>query len=92
MTSEHRIIKDIKKHFPYEFEKLEETVSNYKSENDLNNLRTESPDKRNFQSKNLEYPYEHFNSIDDTQKQINNLKRRRHLQKTKQTFILLLKK
>ena len=37
-------------------------------ENDLKILKTEYPDKWKYLTKNLAYPYEYFNSIDDYQK------------------------
>ena len=44
-------------------------------ENDLKVLKTGSPDKRKYLTKKLAYPYEKFNSIDDYQKTVVNLKK-----------------
>ena len=56
--------------------KLEEALNNYISEKDLKFLKTVFPDKRNYLNKKLAYPYEHFNSIDGSQKPINGSKKR----------------
>ena len=58
-------IKDLKKDYPNEVEKLEESVLNYMGENDLKLLKMEFPDKWKYLTKKLAYPYEYFNSIDD---------------------------
>ena len=49
---------ELLKVFPGENEKLEETLTNYISENDLKLLKTEIPDKGNFSSKKQAYPHE----------------------------------
>ena len=45
------------------------------SENDLKLSKTEVPDKWNYLTKKLAYPYEIFNSIDDYQKPVTDLKK-----------------
>ena len=44
-------------------------------ENDLKILKTGFPDKWKYLTKKLAYPHECFNSIDDYQKPVNNLKK-----------------
>ena len=67
-------IKDIKKEYQDEIEKLEEAFHNYNGEKDLETLKTDIPDNRwkNI-IKNSAYPYEYHNSIDDYQKAVDNL-------------------
>ena len=64
----------MKKDFSLEIGKLEGDLCNYLSEKDLEILKTEFPVNSKCRSKKLAYPYEHFNSIDDNQKHVNNLK------------------
>ena len=54
--------------------KFKEILKKYKSEIDLEILKTEFPDKWHFLGKKLACSYEHFNSTDDQQKTINNLR------------------
>ena len=68
-------IKDLKKDYPNETEKLEEALLNYMGENDLKILKTGFLDKWKQLTKKLAYPYEYFNSIDDFQKPVDNLKK-----------------
>ena len=72
---EGKTIDDLKKDYPIGIEKLEEVLLNYIGENDLKLLKTEFPDKRKYLTKKLTYPYELFNSIDDYQKPVDNLKK-----------------
>ena len=44
-------------------------------EKDLKLLKTETPDMWNCLTKTLAYPYEFFNSVDDYQKHVDNLKK-----------------
>ena len=46
---------------------------------DLKILKTKLPDKWKYLAKKLAYPYELFNSIDDYQKPVTDLKKRRFL-------------
>ena len=45
------------------------------NEVDFNVLETEFPDKWKYLTKNLAYPYENFNSIDEYQKPVDNLRK-----------------
>ena len=68
-------IKDIEKDYPDKIKKIEETSNKYIGELDLKILKTVFPDKKwEYLTKNLAYPYQPFNSIDDYQKTINNIK------------------
>ena len=78
-----RTIKSLKKYYPEEIENLEEVLLNYMGENDLKILKRGFPDKWKYLIKNLAYPYEYFNSIDDYQKPVNNLKKEHFLSKLK---------
>ena len=71
---EDETIEDLKKDYPNEFEKLEEVLLNYIGENDLKLLKTEFSDKWKYLTKKIAYPYEYFNSIDDYQESVDNLK------------------
>ena len=73
---EGRTIKDLKKYYPDKINELEEAFINYMGENDFKILKTGFPDKWKFLTKKLAYPYEYFNSIDDYQKPVDNLKKR----------------
>ena len=42
-------------------------------ENDVKNLKTDFPEKCKYLTKELAYPYEYFNRIDDYQKPVDNL-------------------
>ena len=68
-------IKNLKKYYPEEIENLEEALLNYMGESDLKILKTGFPDEWKYLTKKLAYPYEYFNSIDDYQKPVNNLKK-----------------
>ena len=52
-------------------------------ENDLKNLKTGFPDKWKCLAKKLSCPYEFFNSIEDYQKPVNNLKKEYSFNKLK---------
>ena len=79
----NKIIKDLKKDYPEEIENLEEALLDYMGENDLKILKTGFPDKWKFLSKQLAYPYENFNCIDDYQKPVDNLKKEDFFSKLK---------
>ena len=53
------------------------------SENDLKLLRPGFPDKWQYLRKELVYPYEYFNSFDDHQKPVDNLKKEDFFSKLK---------
>ena len=83
LEEEDRTIKDLKKNYPDEINKLEEALLNYMGENDLKILKTGFPDKWRYLSKKLAYPYEFFNSIDDYQKPVDNIKKEDFFSKLK---------
>ena len=70
-------IKDLKKEYPDKINELEEALLDYMGENDLKILKTGYPDKWHYLIKKLAYPYEFFNCIEDYQKRVNNLKKRK---------------
>ena len=80
---EDRTIKDLKRDYPDNFEKLEEALLNYMAENDPKPLKTEFPDKWRYLTRKLTYPYEYFNSIDHYQKPVDNLKKEDFFSKLK---------
>ena len=69
-----RTINDLKNDYPDKIKKLEEALLDYMGENGLKILKTGFPDKWKYLTKKLAYPYEFFNSIDDYQKPVDNLK------------------
>ena len=75
--------KDLKKDYPNEVEKLEESILNYMVENYLKFLKMEFPDKWKNLTKKLAYPYDFFNCIEDYQKPVNNLKKEHFFSKLK---------
>ena len=82
----NKTIKDLKKEYPNEIKKLEESLLNHMGENDLKILKTGFPGKWKFLSKKLAYPCENFNSIDDYQKPVNNLKKEHFFSKLKNGY------
>ena len=74
ITEEDKTIKGLKKEYPDKIGKLEEASLDYMEENDLKILKTRFPEKWEFLTKKLSYPYEIFNSFDDYQKLVDNLK------------------
>ena len=83
LDEDDRTVKNLKKYCPQEIENLEEALLNYMGENDLEILKTGFPDKWKYLTKKLAYPYEYFNSIDDYQKPVNNLKKEHFFSKLK---------
>ena len=79
-------IKDLKKYYPNENKNLEEALLNYMGENDLRILKRRFPDKWNYLTKKLAYPYEYFNSIEDYQKPVDNLKKEDFFSKLKNGY------
>ena len=77
------IVNKIEENYPEEIENLEEALLNYMGENDLKILKTGFPDKWKYLTKKLAYPYEYFNSIDDYQKPVDNLKKEYFFSKLK---------
>ena len=68
-------------------EKLEEVSLNYDAENDLKLLKTEVPDKWKYLTKTLAYPFEYFNSFDDYQKSVDNLKKKNFFSELKNDYL-----
>ena len=83
IVEDDRTIKDLKKDYPDEINKLEEALLDYMGENDLKILKTGFPDKWKYLTKKLAYPYEYFNSIDDYQKPVDNLEKKDFFSKLK---------
>ena len=83
LDEDDRTIKNLKKYYPEEIENLEEALLDYIGENDLKILKTGFPDKWKYLTKKLAYPYEFFNSIDDYQKPVNDLKKEQFFSKLK---------
>ena len=55
---EDKTIEYWKKTYPNEFNKLDEALLNYMGETDLKLLKTEFPDKWEYSTRKLAYPYE----------------------------------
>ena len=83
---EDKTIEDLKKDYPDKINELEEALLDYMGENDLKVLKTEFPDNWKFLTKKLAYPYEYFNSIDDYQKHVDNLKKEDFFSKLKNNY------
>ena len=79
IVEEDKIIKV----YPDKIKILEEAFLDYMGENDLKILKTGFPDKWKYLTKKLAYPYEYFNSIDDYQKPVDNLKKEHFFSKLK---------
>ena len=90
IVEDYKTIKDLKKYYPDKIKNLEEALLNYMGENDLLILKTGFPDKWKYLTKKLGYPYGYFNSIDDYQKPVDNLKKEDFFSKSK--MIILMKK
>ena len=83
IVEDDRTIKDLKRDYPDEINKLEEALLDYLGENDLKILKTGFLDKWKYLTKKLAYPYEYFNSIDDYQKPVDNLEKKDFFSKLK---------
>ena len=83
IVEEKETIKDLKKDYLDEIQNLEEALLDYMGGNDFKILRTGFPDKWKFLTKKVAYPYEFFNSIEDYQKPVDNLKKERFFSKLK---------
>ena len=64
---------------------LDELVKNL-DEHDFKILKKDFPDKWQYLNKKLAYPYEYFNSIDDYQKNVDNLKKEDFFSKLKNDY------
>ena len=91
ITEEYRTIKDLKKDYPNEIKNLEKALLDYMGENDLKILKTGFPDKWKYLTKKLAYPYEYFNSIEDYQKPVNNLRKEDFFSKLKKNVLMIKK-
>ena len=85
-VEEEKTFKDLKKDYPYEIKNFEEALLIYMGENDLKILKTRFPYKWKYLTKKLAYPYEFFNSIEDYQKSVNDLKKEDFFSKLKNGF------
>ena len=88
LLEEDRYINDsnklFKKDYPDEMKKLEQALIDYIGETDLKILRRKNPDNKwKYSTKKLAYPYEYFNSLDDYQKPVDNLKKEDFFSKMK---------
>ena len=83
LREDDRTIKKLKKYYPEEIKNLEEALLTYIGENDLKILKTGFPDKWRYLTKKLVYPYEFFNSIEDYQKLVDNIKKEHFFSKLK---------
>ena len=68
-------IKGLKKDYPDKINEIEEVLFDYMGVKDLKMLKTGFPDKWKYLTEKLAYPYEYFNSIEDYQKPVDNLKK-----------------
>ena len=75
MITEDTAIEDFQMEFRKEINNFEEASRFFLSGTDLKILKAEFPDKWNYLSKKLVYPYEHFKNLDDYQKPANKLKK-----------------
>ena len=83
ILEKYKTIKDLKRDYPDKIENLEEALLNYMGQNDLKLLKTGFPDKWKYLTKKLAHPDEYFNSIDDYQKPVGNLKKEDFFSKLK---------
>ena len=74
-SEEDKTSKYFKKGYPDKIENLEEALLDYMGGNDLKILKTGFPDEWEYSTKEPAYPYEYFNSIEDYQKPVDNLKK-----------------
>ena len=82
----NRTIKDLKKDYSDKINELEEALLDYMGENDLKVLKTRFPDKWKFSTKNLAYPYEFFNCIEDYKKPVVDLEKKDFFSKLKNKY------
>ena len=83
IVEDDRTIEDLKKDYPNEIKNLEETLIENMGENDLKVLKTGFPGKWKYLMKRLADPNEFFNSTDDYQKPVDNLKKEDFFSKLK---------
>ena len=87
ISEKHKTNKDLKKGYPDKIKELEEPLLNYMGGNELEFLKTEFPDKWRYLIKKIAYPYDFFNSIDDYQKPVNNLRKKHFFSKLKNDYL-----
>ena len=83
IIEDHKTTKDLEKDYSEKIKNLEEALLNYMGESDHKILKTGFPDKWNYLTKKLTYPYEYFNSINDYQKPVDNLEKEDFFSKLK---------
>ena len=86
IVEEDKTMKDFEKDYPDKIRKLQEASLHYKGENDLKLLKSEFPDKWKYFTKRIANPYDYFNSIDDYQKPVDNLKKEDFFGKLKNSY------
>ena len=69
---EDRTNEELKNDYLNKIEKLNEALLNYMGENDFKILKTGFPDKWEYSTEKLAYPYEFFNCIENYQKSVDN--------------------
>ena len=82
----NRATKDLKKEYSDKINELEEALIDYMGENDLKILEKGFPDKWKYLTKKSAYPNEYFNSIEDYQKPVDNLKKEHFFSKLKNGY------
>ena len=82
-TKRNQSISTLKKKYPDKCNELEEALLTHMGEHDLKVLKTEFPDKWKYLNKNLAYPYEYFNSIEDYKKSVDELENKNFFSKIK---------
>ena len=83
---EDKTIEDLKKNYPNEIEKLKEVLLYYVGNNDPNLLKTKFSDKSKHLTEKIANPYDFFNSIEDYQKPVDNLKKQYFFSKLKNDY------
>ena len=83
IVEEGKTFKDLNEDYPDEIKNLEEALLDSMGENYRKILKTGFPDNWKFLTKKLAYTNEYFNSIDDYQKPVDNLKKKRFFSKLK---------
>ena len=82
----------MKKYYPNEIEKVEESLLAYMGENDLKLLKMEFRENWKCLSKKLAHRYEYFNTINDYQKPVENLKKEIFFRNSKLIILMMKKK
>ena len=83
IVEEDKTNKDLKKDKPNENKSSEEALLIFIGENSIKILKTGFPNKWIYLTKKLAYQYEYFNSIEDYQKPVDNLKKEHFFSKLK---------